>query len=229
MSVVEAPRDETELLERAKHLAGHTLAELLGWTGANMVAAPNLLHAKGTFGRCVEQCLGVQESNAAGPDFPQLGVEIKTIPIDAKLTPVESTYVCRVPLAHIASLEWVNSPVRKKLMRVLWVPVEADSAVPPLERRVGRGFLWSPTKELESVLESDWQELAGRLGQGDFDGLSAHAGTFLQVRPKAASSRVRSRALGTDGQWQEVLPLGFYLRRSFTSSILHKLDAPADQ
>ena len=51
------------------------------------------------------------------------------------------------------------------------------------------------------------------------DEISAHIGKYLQVRPKAAHSGVRTEGLGVDGP-TSVLPLGFYLRPSFTEQIL---------
>jgi len=55
---------------------------------------------------------------------------------------------------------------------------------------------------------------------GELDKLSAHHGTWLQIRPKAADSKARSRATTSSGAPNFALPKGFYLRATFTSMIL---------
>jgi DNA mismatch repair protein MutH len=120
----------------------------------------------------------------------------------------------------MADLEWRGSPVWQKLRRVLWVPVQGERRIPPAERRVGEPLLWSPNSEQERDLEQDWQELAGIIGRGDVETLTARVGRWLQVRPKAASSRSRRRGLDRDGEMTDVIPRGFYLRASFTARIV---------
>ena len=55
---------------------------------------------------------------------------------------------------------------------------------------------------------------------GRVDEISAHFGTCLQIRPKAASARSRRWAVGADGTPVPTLPRGFYLRTGFTAAIL---------
>ena len=37
--------------------------------------------------------------------------------------------VCTIPLTEVANLEWEDSPVLRKLRRVLWVPVQGLSLI----------------------------------------------------------------------------------------------------
>jgi DNA mismatch repair protein MutH len=50
--------------------------------------------------------------------------------------------------------------------------------------------------------------------------VTAKLGRFLQIRPKAANSRVITRQIGHDGEEEWYHPCGFYLRTSFTQQIL---------
>jgi DNA mismatch repair protein MutH len=211
------PASEVELLARARGLSGHTLGELAARAG---VRAPlDARRAKGATGALVERLLGASAGNASVPDFPALGIELKTIPLTPTGKPRESTFVCTVALREIGQSEWEQSGVQRKLARVLWVPVQADPAIAWSERRVGSARLWSPNADEEAALRADWEELASVIGGGDVERLTARVGRCLQVRPKAANSRVLGRAVDEDGVPMRTLPRGFYLRASFTARI----------
>ncbi len=212
------PKDEDELLGRAGALSGTTLGELAARFGK--VAPADLRHSKGFVGELVERALGAQRGSRPGPDFDVLGVELKTLPVDARGKPVESTFVCTLPLRAVGDLEWEESPVLKKLSRVLFVPVEGERGRPVAERRLGSPLLWSPSAEESADLRADWDELAGRVGRGEVESITGHVGRFLQVRPKARNSRALGRAFDADGAPFETLPRGFYLRAVFTARIV---------
>jgi len=214
------PRDEAELLERAAELAGSCLADLAARYGVPV--PPDLRRAKGFVGSLIERALGATAGSRALPDFPDLHVELKTLPVDRSGAPVESTFVCTIPLTEIGEVEWVDSRVRRKLSKVLWVPVEGERHIPVGTRRIGQALLYVLTPEDEAVLRADWEELAGVIGRGDVEDLTGHLGKFLQIRPKAAHSRARRLGFDADGAPFAALPRGFYLRPSFTRSLLQR-------
>ncbi|HEY6555766.1 MAG TPA: DNA mismatch repair endonuclease MutH [Polyangiaceae bacterium] len=219
-----APATESELMARARALSGMSLGELARRFG---VAVPEAqLRAKGWVGQLLERALGATAGSRAKPDFEALGIELKTLPVDGRGQPKESTFVCTVALTEIGQVEWEHSRVRRKLARVLWVPVEAAPALPLAQRRFGEPLLWSPDPEEEAELRFDWEELAGRIGVGELEAITGHFGKHLQLRPKAAHSRVRRRGLDEDGAYVEAPPRGFYLRPSFTHGLLRKHYAP---
>jgi DNA mismatch repair protein MutH len=120
--------------------------------------------------------------------------------------------------------------VRRKLARVLWIPVQGERTIPVRERLVGEPLLWSPDAAEEGELRFDWEELAGLIGRGDVEGITGRLGHCLQIRPKANDSRSRRRGLDEDGLPMLTLPRGFYLRASFTARILRRHYAlPRDQ
>lgn len=214
------PASEDELLQRAEALAGLSLAEIASRFGEPV--PEDLRRAKGWVGQLVERALGATASSRAAPDFEALGVELKTLPVDRRGMPCESTFVCTIPLTEIGDVEWADSRVRRKLSRVLWVPVQGDRDLRVAERRVGTPVLWSPDRDEEAALRRDWEELAGLMGRGDVEAVTGHTGEWLQVRPKAASSRSRRRGVDADGAFFQVLPRGFYLRARFTARILER-------
>lgn len=213
-----APATESELIARASALAGSTLAEAAASVG--QVPPEHLRGHKGWVGCLLEELLGATAGSTDQPDFEALGVELKTIPLRADGQPLETTFVCSVDLLAVAGVEWRDSRVYRKLRRVLWFPVHAERHIPIAQRRLGTPLLWSPSPEQEAALRWDWEELAGMIGRGDVDDVNGTFGECLQVRPKAANSRVRRVGLDADGCAISVLPRGFYLRPSFTARII---------
>ncbi|ADE16496.1 DNA mismatch repair endonuclease mutH [Nitrosococcus halophilus Nc 4] len=211
------PTSEDEVLARVQALAGLPLGQIAAHLGRRMPG--NLRRAKGWVGELLELALGATSGSQAAPDFPHLGVEMKTLPLRADGRPKESTYVCTVPLTGF-DICWETSWVRRKLSRVLWVPVEADTGVPLSERRVGMALLWSPSAEEEAILRADWEELMEMVCLGQLESITAHHGVYLQIRPKAANGRALCEGIGTNGEPVLTLPRGFYLRSGFTTTLL---------
>ncbi len=218
MAALEPPGSEQELYTRAQGLAGATLGELAAQLGQR--APADLRRAKGFTGHLVEQLLGAAASSRAEPDFPALGVELKTLPVGPSGRPVESTFVCTIDLSAMDRFSYEDCWLRRKLARVLWIPVEGSREIPVPARRLGAPLLWSPSSEEEAVLRADWEELAGLIARGGAELLHGRLGRALQVRPKAAGSWSRRRALDGDGVSYLALPRGFYLRASFTAQLV---------
>lgn len=214
---IQPPRTEAELLERARAIHGRELAELAAF--AQIPPPRNPVSGKGWAGQLIETILGASAGSLPEPDFQLIGVELKTIPLNAKGKPAESTYVCMVPLNAPAG-RWEDSVVYHKLARVLWVPVESDSAIPLTRRRIGRPHLWSPDTDQAVALANDWEELMELVGTGRLDEIDARLGVHLQIRPKARDASMRTAAIGRGGRQVQVNPRGFYLRAGFTAGII---------
>jgi DNA mismatch repair protein MutH len=217
------PRSETELMENARRLAGKTLKLAAQELGLDL--PPGQRRAKGWIGELAEVFLGASAGTLSEPDFQLIGVELKTLPVGANGKPRESTYVCTVPLTNTSGLSWETSTVKRKLNRVLWLPVEADPALPMAQRRFGSAILWSPDARQEAALRGDWQELMDMVAMGELDRITSHYGRYLQIRPKAANARALGQAYDEDGNPALTLPRGFYLRTSFTRQIVKQVNS----
>ncbi|AWP31791.1 DNA mismatch repair endonuclease MutH [Pantoea sp. PNT01] len=212
------PDDEASLLARAQDLAGLTLETLAARAGLPMPA--DLKRDKGWVGMLLELHLGASAGSKAEQDFAHLGIELKTIPIDAQGKPLETTFVCVAPLTGNSGVTWLTSHVRHKLARVLWIPVEGGREIPLRERRVGAPLLWSPDAEEDEMLRQDWEELMDMIVLGRVEQITARHGAWLQIRPKAANSKALTEGIGDQGQPIMTLPRGFYLKKSFTGPLL---------
>ncbi|WP_293770405.1 DNA mismatch repair endonuclease MutH [uncultured Pantoea sp.] len=212
------PEDEASLLARAQALAGFPLETLAARAGLPMPA--DLKRDKGWVGMLLEWHLGACAGSKAEQDFAHLGIELKTIPIDAQGKPLETTFVCVAPLTGNSGVTWQTSHVRHKLARVLWIPVEGERAIPLRERRVGAPLLWSPDEKEDEMLRQDWEELMDMIVLGRVEQITARHGAWLQIRPKAANSKALTEGIGDQGQPIMTLPRGFYLKKSFTGPLL---------
>jgi DNA mismatch repair protein MutH len=206
------------LTERAHALEGYTVAELSRALGQRALSGG--VHTKGKLGELVERALGAHGGPGATVDFPTLGVELKTIPVDESLRPKESTFVCAFRVEEADRAEWHGSWVRQKLARVLFVPVIGARGPTLDERRFGRALLWSPTPDQDRALGHDFDDIVGLVGAGRIEQLDARLGRYLQMRPKARDGNARTVAYGDDGERLGTVPRGFYLRASFTGAVL---------
>lgn len=212
------PVDKSELTQRAIALAGMTLQEITAKHKLTMPA--NLQRHKGWVGQLFEYLLGADAGSRAEPDFRHLGIELKTIPVNSRGMPKETTYICTVPLLGEAGYRWEQSWLYNKLRRVLWIPVEGKRELPLAQRRVGMPLFWQPSEAELALLQGDWEELMEMVRTGHVEEITAHIGEALQIRPKAANSRIRRDAIGASGALIKTNPQGFYLRKSFTGAVI---------
>ena len=216
------PSDEQELLERVHSLAGLTLAEVAH--DAEIEMPLDLKRNKGWIGLLLERVLGASASSRPEPDFPTLGIELKTLPINSQGKPLETTFVCVAPLTGLVGVNWQNCWLKQKLSKVLWVPIICDTpsekSIPLAERRIGSAFIWSPSIDEEQLLAMDWQELTDMIVLGEVENISGRHGQVLQLRPKAANSQAKTQAFNKHGQPFQTLPRGFYLKTAFTHMLL---------
>lgn len=212
------PLSEAELIGRARVLSGNTI----GWLGAKCgVPVPvEPLRAKGFVGGLLEAVLGATAGSRAEPDFPHLGIEMKTVPVDRHGVPRESTYVCTAPMDGTAGDDWASSWVRRKLGCVLWMPIITDGGASIADRTIGEPVLWRPSPAQEATLRADWEALTESLGLGELWQVDGRRGAALQLRPKAANAAETTWVLDDEANWVRRNPLGFYLRRGFTREIL---------
>lgn len=212
------PQTLEQLLSQAQSIAGLTFGKLAD--ELHIPVPPDLKRDKGWVGMLLERALGATAGSKAEQDFSHLGVELKTLPINAEGYPLETTFVSLAPLVQNSGVKWENSHVRHKLSCVLWMPIEGSRHIPLRERHIGAPILWKPTAEQERQLKQDWEELMDLIVLGKLDQITARIGEVMQLRPKGANSRAVTKGIGKNGEIIDTLPLGFYLRKEFTAQIL---------
>lgn len=211
------PQSETELAHRCLQVEGMSFAQLSAEVDFAIPLNPD--KRKGWVGQALEYALGADARNKSLPDFQALDIELKTLPLNTHGIPAESTFVTSIPLLTIHQQNWLTSQCYAKLKRILWIPIEGEKSIPYAQRRIGRGFFWSPNPEQMAILEADWNYLSLQISTGYLETLDATAGDYLQVRPKAAHGKSLCYSFDIQGNKVLTLPRGFYLRSSFTKKL----------
>lgn len=218
MIAASPPKDLDTLIDRCKKLQNMSIFDLS--KKLNIKLPNNLNHNKGFLGQLLEIYLGASAKNLPEPDFTYLGIELKTIPIDFNNKPLESTYVCTAPFSLINE-SWETSTVKKKLNKLLWIPIKKKPKMALRDCIIGEPIFWQANKKQISILKQDWEELTEMLLFGQHDKLNAKFGKYLQIRPKAANSKKLLKAISFDNNIIPTVPKGFYLRTIFTKEILN--------
>ncbi|WP_198419257.1 DNA mismatch repair endonuclease MutH [Motilimonas pumila] len=217
---ISPPNNLDQLMQRALQIAGLSLGELAQQLA--ITVPKDLTRDKGWVGQLIELHLGASAGSKPEQDFPHLGIELKTIPINDAGQPLETTFVCVAPLVNTAGICWQNSNVRNKLTTVLWLPVQGSRSIPLADRIVGSPLLWQPDRHEQGQLQQDWEEIMELIALGKIESITARHGEVLQLRPKAANGKALTDAVGLNGQKIQTRPRGFYLKKDFTAKILQK-------
>jgi DNA mismatch repair protein MutH len=210
--------NEEELLKHCQLIEGLSFLQLAA--SLQLAIPPTAEKRKGWTGSAIELALGTTAGNKAIPDFEHLGIELKTLPLNANFRPAESTFVTSISLLTVHQESWLTSQCYKKLRRILWVPIEGSRNIPFEHRRIGKCFLWSPNPNEMTILSEDWNELVLLIITGRLDEINARMGQYLQIRPKAANAKSLCYGFDIAGRKILTLPRGFYLRSNFTEQIL---------
>lgn len=201
----------------------HLIDKLQPYIGQSMKAIASqknmaFKHDKGQIGQLVEQLLGVQSNSFAGPDLPELGVEIKTLPLNFKKNVLEHTHIGKISLPF-KETSFHNSSLWLKMRQILFVPIIAKPKSSMSEKILAQPFLWKANCEEQKQIEQDWLELSSFLRCGQFTEIDSKIGEILHIRPKASHGKDLT-FIQQEKNSYHVLPLGFYLRKSFTQHLI---------
>lgn len=212
------PQSFETIIERLNLIVGKSITELAKSVNVDVPISP--LHGKGFVGELLEILLGATAKNQSIPDFPKLGLELKSIPVDSEFKVLESTFLCHAPLSDIRNLTFENSSVYAKIKRVLFVIVNGQRDLGFEHRRVLGYFFYSPGKEELDTLKQDFNELYEMVKTGLVEEINARLGHIIQMRPKGANGKALTECTGPDGKIIKTRPRGFYIRRKHTQKLV---------
>lgn len=140
-------------------------------------------------GNLVEWFLGKPPNNSDEPDIPELGIEVKTIPLELRgkgvksLGPKEPTSLTMIDFARVAEQDWNEAYVRKKLQRILWVPY-VHNYDDKREHTFCEPFLWTPPEGDVPQLKEDYGVVRAVIREGRPHELSEQLSVVLAARRK---------------------------------------------
>lgn len=209
----------SNLIKKAKSIIGYSIGDIA--KKIKFQITDKAKKNKGFIGCIIEKFFGVHPTNKKIIDFPKIGVELKTIPINKYGFPKENTFVCMASLIKNTEILWENSYICQKLSSVLWIPIESNRLIPLENRRIGYPKLWIPNKIEKEKLKNDWEELMKIIIFGNICNITSDYGLILMLKKKSAHSNIYTQAIGYNGKKITVNPLAFYLRKKFTNLILN--------
>lgn len=212
------PENAEQLKERLFSIMGKNLSDLASFAKIALPISP--LHGKGFQGELMERLLGASAPGLPIPDFPNLGIELKTVPVSEDFKALESTFFCSAPLNEVRVKRFEDSILFHKISRVLFVFLVSPRNFSYEKRYVAGYRFWSPAKEDLALIRQDYEELMEKVALGGVDEISARNGNVIQMRPKAANGRALTDCVGPDGTMIKVRPRGFYMRRAFMQNLI---------
>lgn len=170
-------------------LTGRMSGELATAVGQDDFNADPKAVGKTGVGHLVEWFLGKPPNSSDEPDIPELGIEVKTIPLELRgkgiksLGPKEPTSLTMIDFARVAEQEWNQAYVRKKLQRILWVPYVHDYDDKRLHS-FREPFLWTPPEGDLPQYEEDYGIVRTTIREGRPHELSEQLSVVLAARRK---------------------------------------------
>lgn len=211
--------NEKKLISYAMSIYGYTIYDLA--RKFNFVIPKNIEN-KGYIGQIIEKIFGVYVANQAVSDFYNLGIELKTIPINKERKSLESTFICATSFIGINGVIWETSYLYYKLKRILWIPIKINNAKSLKEYIIDLPFLWSPNFKEEKIIKQDWEDIMYFITFGKIEKLNSKYGEILQVKKKSNNKSSLTQGIGEYGQKIFISPRSFYLRKNFTNKLINK-------
>jgi len=147
-----------ELLIIADGLKGKSIRDILNGKSVD-------LH-KGTIGNVIElEGFGIPINNDARPDFPELGIELKVLPLKKRskgeFSIKERTKICSINYSELVREEWSSSHAKSKLNKILFIFYHHDFT-DLLASKVIDYHLFHLKLSEEPIIRADWNRTKKR-------------------------------------------------------------------
>ncbi len=190
---------------------------------------------KGASGLIVENLLGVENNNRDEADLPQIGCEIKILPLqknkDGSIKAKEPTAIQMINYCEVAKETWETAKIRNKINLTFWVVYLAKVDGERKQQDdyvIVDYFLDHPSDLQNSVFKTDWEEIQSYIKRGDADKLSCSMGIYLEPKTKGANNQDKTDAPDGKGGIIRARRRAFYYKKNYTNTqIIPKLDLSA--
>lgn len=172
----------SDLLEKAESLKGTSIKSLLGKNSFGK--------GKGAIGQIIEQeGFGVKNNNDARPDFEELGIELKVLPLKkaskGELSVKERTKVCSINYKGLIEENWSTSHAKNKLNKILFVFYLYDKE-DPSRSEILDYLLFHLENSDEPLIRSDWERTKKLVQDGKAHELSESQNVILAASRSGA-------------------------------------------
>ena len=177
-----------ELIERVELLKGQTVTNLLG--------AKDYDKGKGAIGQIIErEGFGVANNSDANPDFKNLGIELKVLPLKTAakgLSVKERTKVCSINYNGLINEKWISSHAKNKLQKILFVFYYYDKSI-PVNSKILDYLLFELENSSEPLIKEDWERTKDLVKEGKAHLLSESQNVILAASRSGAGKLPESQ------------------------------------
>ena len=177
---------------------------------------------KGASGLIVENLLGVENNNRDEADLPQIGCEIKILPLqknkDGSIKAKEPTAIQMINYCEVAKETWETAKIRNKINLTFWVVYLAKVDGERKQQDdyvIVDYFLDHPSDLQNSVFKTDWEEIQSYIKRGDADKLSCSMGIYLEPKTKGANNQDKTDAPDGKGGIIRARRRAFYYKKNY--------------
>ncbi|SDH43418.1 DNA mismatch repair protein MutH [Prevotella communis] len=187
---------------------------------------------KGASGLIVENLLGIENNNRDEADIPEIGCEIKILPLqkncDGSIKAKEPTAIQMINYMEVAKETWETAKLRGKIALTFWVVYLAKKDGKALSQNdyvIVDYFLDHPSDFQNGVFKTDWEEIQSYIKEGRADELSCSMGVYLEPKTKGANNQDKTDAPDGKGGITRARRRAFYYKKNYTNTaIIPNLD-----
>ena len=187
---------------------------------------------KGASGLIVENLLGIQNNNRDEADIPEIGCEIKILPLqknrNGEIKAKEPTAIQMINYMEVPQETWETAKLRNKINLTFWVVYLAKKdgkALQQDEYVIVDYFLDHPTDVQNGIFKKDWEEIQKFIIEGRADQLSCRMGTYLEPKTKGNNNQDKTHAPDGKGGTIMARRRAFYYKKNYTNTaIIPQLD-----
>ena len=216
-TIINYMRPYFEIIEKSK---GKTIGQL-----KKEFQITNERMKKGASGLIIENILGIRNNNIDDADLPEIGCEIKVLPLqintNGEVKAKEPTAIQMINYITVSRENWENAKIRKKISLTFWIVYLAKEKGSKLHQDdyiIIDYFLDKPDFETEKIFKKDWEVIQEFIIQGKADKLSCSMGTYIEPKTKGANNKDMTIAPDGKGGTTKARRRAFYYKKHYTNS-----------
>lgn len=187
---------------------------------------------KGASGLIVENLLGIKNNNRADADIPEIGCEIKILPLqvnrNGNIKAKEPTAIQAINYFDVAKESWETANLRKKITLTFWIVYLAKEKGKSLNQDdyvILDYFLDYPNDFQISIFKKDWENIQDFIVRGLADKLSCSMGEYIEPKTKGKNNQDVTDAPDGKGGRIKARRRAFYYKKNYTNNnIIPNLD-----
>ncbi|WP_058269919.1 Sau3AI family type II restriction endonuclease [Olsenella massiliensis] len=195
MSAGELPYDDADaasILRYAQRLPGTTLRMHVD---AETIVPP--VSRRGSLGNFVEEKYFLYAPNSdPRPDFPKVGIELKTTPMkrlkDQSLSAKERLVISMIDYHSVVNEDFEHSHFLDKARNILLLAYLYEKEKDPLDFEFVLADLWGIPEDDLPQIKRDWETVVGKVREGRAEDISGSDTLYLEACTKATNSRKRT-------------------------------------